>query len=136
MGERYLKSEDAIIKEHYPTSTREEILALIPNRTWTQSVSHAHRMGVHRTSQAWGNSIREGRKGLRGSWTDPENDRFDLLYPTSSRSYLLSAFHPRTWHAIQSHAQKRHLHRTREAVGREINIGRENARKEKIYKNI
>lgn len=131
MGERYLKSEEAIIKEHYPTSTQEEILAAVPNRTWSRIVSHAHRMGLHRTSQAWGNSIREGRKGLRGSWTDPENDRFDLLYPTSSHSYLLSAFHPRTWQAIQSHAQKRHLYRTREAVGREINIGRENARKEK-----
>jgi hypothetical protein len=88
-------------------------------------------MGIHRTSAAKGDSIREGRKLNPNAWSDEDNDKFDRNYPHFTRLALLEFFKPKTWFAMQSHAQKRHLHRTREAVGREINIGRENARKEK-----
>lgn len=131
MGARYLKTEDEAIYKYYPTAARNEILKKIPDRTWEQIGVRARRMGIHRISQAWGNSIREGRKKTKGAWSDADNDRFDRYYPHSTRVSLLTFFHPRTWLAIQSHAEKRHLHRTREAVGRQIQIGRENARKEK-----
>ncbi len=131
MGARWLKAEEAVIVSHYPTASRAEILELIPNRTWGQIGVKARKMRIHRTSNAWGNSVREGRKEINGSWSDEENDKFDSYYPHSTRSALLNFFHPRTLFAIQSHAEKRNLHRTREAVSREIKIGRENARKEK-----
>jgi hypothetical protein len=134
MGARWLKVEEAAIVEDYLTASRAEMLERIPNRTWAQIGVHARRMGVRRTTQARGNSIREGRKELNGSWTDEENDKFDSYYPYSTRSALLKFFHPRTWFAIQSHAEKRNLHRTRKAVSREIKIGRGNARKEKMEK--
>ena len=124
MGARYLKSEEAVIRDFYPTSTREVILALIPDRTWSQISTHARRMRVLRTTQARGNSIQEGRKKLKGAWSDQENDRFDRYYPNSTRVALTDHFYPRTWLALQSHAEKRGIHRTREAIGREIKIGR------------
>lgn len=131
MGARYLKAEEKVIRSHYPTASRAEILELIPTRTWAQIGVHARRIDVHRTTRARENSIREGRKEINGSWSDEENSKFDRYYPHSTRAALLSFFHPRTWFAIRAHAEKRHIHRTREAVGREIRIGREEARKEK-----
>jgi hypothetical protein len=124
MGARYLKTEDAAIEIYYPTASRDEVLKRIPNRTWGQIGVHARKMGIHRTTKARGNSIREGRKILKHSWSDEDNDKFDSYYPHSTRSALLNFFYPRTWLALQSHAEKRHLHRTREAVGRQIQIGR------------
>ena len=130
MGARYLKMEDEVILKYYPTASRAKILELIPNRTWEEIGVHARKKGIHRTSTAWGDSIREGRKILKHSWSDVDNDLFDRYYPNSTRSALLNFFYPRTWFAIQSHAEKRNLHRTRKAIGREIAIGRKNGRKE------
>lgn len=135
MGARYLKVEEAAIRDLYPTVSPTDMLERIPDRTWSQIGVHARRMGIHRSTLAWGNSIRDGRKEIKGAWTDAENERFDKTYPYLVRSSLLVLFSPRTWLAIQSHAEKRHLRRTREAVGREIKIGRENARKKKNAKN-
>ena len=124
MGARYLKMEETVIQVWYPTASKEKILDLMPGRTWPQIGVHARRMGIHRTTQAKGNSIRAGRKEIKGAWSDEENERFDELYPYSAREFLIAAFYPRTWLALQSHAEKRHLHRTREAVSREIKIGK------------
>jgi hypothetical protein len=132
MGARYLKAEEAIIRSHYPTAARWKIMGMIPARTWVEIGVKARKMGIHRNKDAKGDSIREGRKEINGSWSDEENDQFDRYYPHSTREALLKFFYPRTWFAIQSHAEKRHIHRTREAVGRQINIGRRNARGEKM----
>lgn len=134
MGARYLKAEEAVIRSHYPSSRRWRILALIPGRTWVEIGVKARKMGIRRTKAAKGNSIREGRKSLKHSWSDVDNDKLDRYYPHSTRSALLNFFYPRTLLSIQAHAEKRHIHRTREAISREINIGRENARKEKMEK--
>ena len=124
MGARYLKTEDEVILRYYPTASRVEIMKRIPNRTWEEIGVHARKKGIHRTSKAWGNSVREGRKILKHSWSDEDNDKFDRYYPHSTREALLSFFYPRTWLALQSHAQKRNIHRSCEAIGREIQIGR------------
>ena len=124
MGSRYLKVEEAAIRDLYPTVSPTDMLECIPDRTWSQIGVHARRMGIHRTTRAWGNSIRNGKKEIKGAWTDTENERFDGLYPFSTRASLLDIFYPRTWLAIQSHAEKRHLRRTREAVSREIKMGK------------
>jgi hypothetical protein len=129
MGERWLKVEEEAIVNHYPTASRTKIWELIPNRTFAQIGVHARTMGVHRTSQAWGNSILEGRKALKDIWSTLDNERLDRMYPVYTRVQLCAAFPSRTLRGILSHAQRRHLHRTPEATGREINIGRENARK-------
>ena len=124
MGARYLKTEDEVIERDYPIASRAEILERIPNRTWAQIGVKARNMGIHRTSKAWGNSVREGRKLCRDAWTDQQNELLDALYPEQTYAQLLAAFPTKTITAIRSHAQQRHLHRTREAVGRQINIGR------------
>ena len=128
MGARYLKDEEGVITRYYPTASRTKILKLIPNRTLAQIGVHARTMGIHRTTSAKGNSIREGRKGLRSSWSDKDNNLLDQLYPELTHAQLRAAFPNRTYKSIRSHAQKRHLHRTTEAAGRQINIGRENAK--------
>lgn len=130
MGARYLKTEEEAIVERYPTASRAEILTLIPDRTWAQIGVHARSMGIHRATQSWGNSIREGRKVLRNSWSEADNMRLDKLYPTETRADLLAGFPNRSYIAIRSHAQRRHLQRTFYATGREINIGREKAKRE------
>lgn len=128
MGARYLKAEEKVIVERYPTAPRAEVLMLIPNRTWAQIGVHARAMGIHRTTQTRGNSIREGRKVLRDSWSDADNMLLDRLYPTETRADLIAAFPNRSYIAIQLHAQRRHLQRTRYATGRQITIGRRNAK--------
>jgi hypothetical protein len=135
MGERYLKAEEMAIRTHYPTSRRWKILSIIPGRTWAAIGVKARKMGIHRTKEAKGDSICEGRKSHKNAWSDLQNERFDLLYPIRTYAQLLAAFPERSRISIRSHAQKRHLHRTREAVGREINIGRENARKKEAIRD-
>ena len=130
MGARYLKMEEEAIVKYYPTASRDKILKFIPDRTWGQIGVKARKMGIHRTSKAWGNSTREGRKLHKDAWTDQQNELFDHLYPTQTRVQLLTAFPQKSLFALQSHAQKRHVQRTREAVGREIQIGRKNGKKE------
>lgn len=131
MGGRYLKVEDELIMMHYPTATREEIKRLIPTRTWDQIGVRARRMNVYRMTKAKGTSILEGRKESGYIWSDSDNAKFDLLYPTATQAQLLATFHTRTWISIRSHAEKRKIHRTREAKGRQMNIGCRNARREK-----
>ena len=130
MGERWLKTEEETIRTHYPTAPRAEILALIPNRTWLQVSAHARRMGVHRTSETWGNSVREGRKLLPDSWTLAENLLLNQFYPQHTRAEICAALPRRAWKAIRCHAHKLDIERTREAKARQIQIGRGNARKE------
>jgi len=130
MGARYLKVEETVIRAQYPTASRTEILELIPDRSWAQIGVHARRMRILRTTKARGNAISEGRKALKHAWSDMDNKRFDAMYPTVTRAQLSAAFPSRTWLSLQSHAQKRQLHRTRQAVGRQVDIGRSNARRE------
>jgi hypothetical protein len=129
MGARWLKVEEAAIVEDYHTASRSDIRERIPNRTWAQIGVHARRMGVHRTTRARGNSVREGRKANKDAWNDQQNALFDQLYPTQTREQLLAAFPNRTYFAIQAHAQRRHLYRTKEAGARQMNIGREEAKR-------
>ena len=60
---------------------------------------------------------------------------FNRYYPNSTRVGLIDHFYPRTWLSLQSHAEKRGIHRTREAIVREIKIGRENAKSLEEKKN-
>jgi hypothetical protein len=124
MGERWLKLEEEVIRTHYPTAPRAEILELIPNRTWGQIGVHARTMGVHRNSQAWGNSVREGRKTLRDSWSVEENMQLIKFYPHHTRAEVCAALPRRSWAAIGSHAHRLGIEKTREAKVREIQIGR------------
>jgi len=130
MGARWLKAEEAEIRNHYSSSTRAEMLLGIPERTWAQIGVHARRMRILRTTKARGYSISEGRKALKHAWSDIDNKRFDAMYPIVTHAQLSAAFPSRTWKSLQSHAQKRHVHRTRQAVGTQVNIGRSNARRE------
>lgn len=131
MGARYLKTEEEVIVKCYPTASRDEIIKLIPDRTWGQIGVKARKMGIHRTSKAWGNSTREGRKLHKDAWTDQQNELFDHLYPTQTRMQLLDAFPGKSWFALQTHAQRRHLHRNFAATRRQMQIGKKNARKKK-----
>jgi hypothetical protein len=135
MGDRWLKSEESEIVDHYPTASPAEMVLRIPERTWAQICVHARRMRVLRTTEARGNSIREGRKALKHAWSEKDNKRFDTMYPINTRAQLRAAFSSRTWKSIQSHAQKRHLHRTRGAAGKQINNGRSAAKEEQKDKN-
>ena len=131
MGARYLKVEEEILRAYFPTASRKEILEKIPTRTWAQLSAHARRMSIHRTTKAKGDSIREGRKTLKKSYSDAENNRFRRMYPVASRKELLAAFPKRTLAGLRSHAYILKVFRSREAKARETKIGREEARKKK-----
>jgi hypothetical protein len=124
MGERYLKTEEETIRTHYPTATRDEILTLMPGRTWVQIGAHARKRGVHRTSETWGNSVREGRKLLPNSWDIGENIQLINFYPQHTRAEICAALPRRAWKAIRMHAHRLGIERTREAKAREIQLGR------------
>ena len=124
MGERWLKAEEEIIRTDYPTAPRAEIVELIPDRTWGQIGVHARTMGVHRTSETWGNSVREGRKLLPDSWSVSENMQLIKFYPRHTRAEICAALPRRAWKSIRCHARRLDLSRTREAKVREIQIGR------------
>ena len=134
MGARYLRTEDRAIEAYYPTATKEEILELIPNRTWAEIGVHARKKGIHRTSKAWGNSVREGRKALTNAWSDKDKKKLDSVYPHATYALILAAFPCRNLTAIRDRAQRQGLHRTKEARCRQIAIGRKNARKEQEKK--
>ena len=130
-----MKAEEAEIRVQYPTARRWIILKHIPYRTWCQIGVKARKMGIHRTKEAKGESMREGRMLLKNAYLPLQNFLFDRLYPTNTHAELLEAFPGRTLKALQSHARRRHLHRTKEAKARQIHIGREEARrKEERYK--
>lgn len=131
MGARYLKAEEDAIRDHYPTASRLEILELIPNRTWAQIGARARRMGVHRTSESWGNSVRDGRKLLPDSWSVKENLQILNCYPSLTCDEICAAIPHRSWNSITTHARKLGISRTKEAKVREIQIGRRKVRKEK-----
>ena len=130
MGARYLKVEDEVLINDYPTAWRKEILDKIPGRTWEELSAHARRKGIHRTAKAKGDSVREGRKTLKNTWSDAENDKFRRLYPVVSYIHLLGAFPKRSISALHAHAYILKVKRTREAKASAVKIGRENARKE------
>ena len=136
MGSRYLKTEDEVLFSDYPTASREKILEKIPNRTWPQLSAHARRRGIHRATEAKGDSIREGRKELRGSWTNAENDRFRRLYPVMSQKLLLDAFPKRSMSALSSHAYTLKVRRTREAKACAVEIGRRNVREATVKDSL
>jgi hypothetical protein len=129
MGARYLKAEEAVIQSHYPTSRRWEILALIPGRTWIEIGVKARKMEIHRNKDAKCDSIREGRMLLKSTYSDAENERLYMIYPTATHAELLDAFPNRTIKSIFSHARRQGLHRSKEAKARQVKIGREEARK-------
>jgi uncharacterized lipoprotein YddW (UPF0748 family) len=131
MGERYLKAEEAVILSHYPTSRRWKILSLIPGRTWAEIGVKARKMGIHRTKEAKGDSIREGRMLLKSTYEFSENTLLDKIYPTATHAELRDAFPNRTLKSIFSHARRRDLHRTKETKARQMKIGREEAEKKK-----
>ena len=58
---RYLKSEDETIKKMYPSATKAEIQAAMPDRSWDGICVHARRKGIHRTTEARAREIDLGR---------------------------------------------------------------------------
>jgi hypothetical protein len=127
MGARYLKVEEAVIRKYYPTAARWKIMGMIPDRTWVEISVKARKMGIHRTSAAKGNSVREGRASLKNSYDHSENNLLDRLYPSATHAELLEAFPTRTLPSLFAHARRRGLHRSKEAKARQVKIGRGNA---------
>jgi hypothetical protein len=87
-------------------------------------------MGIYRTSEAWGNSVARGRRTLKSAYSDKENERFDRVYPVYTREDLLKFFPMRSLNALTTHAQRRQIHRTKEAIRKQVKIGRETTKKE------
>jgi hypothetical protein len=89
MGERWLKAEEAVIQTHYPTSRRWEILARIPGRTLVEIGAKARKMGIHRTKEAKGDSIREGRKSHKDAGENHTKMRGAIYKMSDLTDYIL-----------------------------------------------
>lgn len=124
--DRYLKTEEDTIRERYPFSPAEEILEQIPRRSWTAISAHARTMGVHRTQEAKGHQMLEGRKKKHTGnapsnfYSDEDIALFIELYPIASRTLIASKYPYRTRKGLNALAGRLGLHRTHEAKSAEI----------------
>lgn len=88
---KWTQQEDDLIKEKYESSTKEELLGLLPHRTWKAIVSRASIIGA--------SSLK--------SWTKDENDVIEKYYRTTDKYKLKELLPHRSWHAITLQAQKK-----------------------------
>lgn len=133
MSERYLKTEEQIIIDHYPTASKDELMRHLPGRAWTAIYAHAQILGVQRTRETKGKNIVDGLKKNRINpnffYSDEEVARLIEIYPSATRAELSAAFPNRSMKALTACAYRLGLKRTREAKGIQMGIGRaENAR--------
>jgi hypothetical protein len=62
MGSRYLKSENETLRRLYPSATKAEIMAELPDRNWVAVSKYArHKLGLYRTRKSKGLQMLAGR---------------------------------------------------------------------------
>lgn len=93
-------AELSILKQHYETTPRSELMALLPDRTWKQIVKKAKKLGLKRDKSLG------TRSPSRGQYT-PEEDALIRLYYEGeiSRSELLARLN-RTEQSIRGRARR------------------------------
>ncbi|WP_018130508.1 hypothetical protein [Effusibacillus pohliae] len=90
--------EDEIIRKYYPTGTENEIMSLLPGRTWTSIVSRANRLGVKR----------------RDEWTPEEEVILVEHYSSLSYEELQKLLPGRSIQGIRTRANRLRLKRAQE----------------------
>lgn len=83
----WTRTEETLLKEKYPTATKEELLLLFSNRTWESLKRKATKLGIIR----------------RGVWTEQELKTV-RYYSEWSKERLLKALPNRSWLAIKTMA--------------------------------
>jgi hypothetical protein len=118
--------EDALLKEHYPRASREELLQAIPNRSFMAMVCRAWTLGIVRqvieptdvpVNMSWQDyqimqeqgltdkeiQARKERKTPR--WTPQEDEQLQSFYPSAPRAELLQAIPARNYNSMCHRAQ-------------------------------
>lgn len=58
---RYSEEKKEVLRALYPDASKEEIMSAIPNRSWQSICERAHALGLHRSYEAKGRAITEGK---------------------------------------------------------------------------
>lgn len=92
---KWLDEERVILKDNYTIKNKEELKALLPNRSWVAIVQEARKLNVSK-----------GHK-----WSREELDYLMSNYSKDSKSEILEKLSKRTWGAIVHKANKMGLYR-------------------------
>jgi hypothetical protein len=93
---KWTEEEIEILKEHYLKTSWDELLKILPNRTYNGIMHKANRLGLYRKSY-------DQTKSLR--WTDEEIKILKEYYPTASWDELFELLPNHTKGAITSKAK-------------------------------
>ena len=89
-GVKWSIEEDTVIRKHYPSIDQENVMKLLPNRTWNAIGFRAGILGVSRRR--------------RGAWTEDEDDVLHRNYGEISVKEICKLLPSRTSSAIVSRA--------------------------------
>ena len=109
-GQRWTSEEDQILRDNYFDCRRDELLALLPGRTWEGTSQRAQRLKLSRgrTTLVQGNS-----------WTEAEDKTLRDMFWDATPDELLEALPKRTWFGIHGRAARLGLKRKHTHFGRE-----------------
>lgn len=96
-------AELAILHERYATTSRAQMVALLPRRAWTSIMTKAQSLGLAQRSR---------RTPIL--WTDADRAKLRELYPTNSVAVLLRHFPGRTRKSIEHEAARLGVQHTTE----------------------
>jgi hypothetical protein len=99
---RFTNSEDSIIQLLYPRGQKEEILQLLPNRSWRNILERARRLGVERDLSY----IHAFQRQKESDWTAAEDTTLKQLYSSANTELIQLKIPNRSWAAIKIRANK------------------------------
>lgn len=100
MRKRWTTKEISTLIEHYPSASKDQLLKLLPDRTWQAIISAAKEL------RKQGYLIRRD-----GYWTAGEISLLKQLYSTENREVMLKLLSNRNWKSIQAKTHKLKLPR-------------------------
>ena len=96
------EADENILKEHYPTKSRNEIISLLSQkRTPKQINNKAFRMGIRKKEN-------EARKD---GWSADDIEKLRQIYPQGEMKDIIAAFPGRSKHAIMCRASLHKIYR-------------------------
>jgi DNA invertase Pin-like site-specific DNA recombinase len=104
----WTEAELAVIREHYEAGSQDDLLAMLPGRTWRAIKLKSERLGLRRTVKSF------SRRG--GKYTCEEDDFIRRYYANEIDLEEVTSATGRTLYSIQCRAQRLKVHRQRRVM--------------------
>lgn len=117
----WTEEDYALVKELYPSATKEEILSKIKHHSWAAIQKVASKLKIRRNVNIdyKQNKITETKKNKSNPvalnkmkttlnsmpWTDEEHEILEIFYPRSSKAVILDTLRKRSWLEITIEAE-------------------------------